>query len=65
MKQIIISQLIKVLMSTFTKELLEEFAKNTILFIEQYVKGTASKIDDAIVLPICESLKRTLGIDGD
>ena len=65
MKQIIISQLIKVLMSTFTKELLEEFAKNTILFIEQYVKGTASKIDDAIVLPICESLKRTLGIDRD
>ena len=62
MKQLIISQLIKVLMSTFTKELLEEFAKNTILFIEQYVKGTASKIDDAIVLPICESLKRTLNI---
>ena len=63
MQQILITQLIKVIMSMLTPELMRRFADMVLDFVENYVEGTKSTVDDRIVLPICNLIRTTFNIE--
>lgn len=65
MKAYLISQLIKVLLAELAKHapgLVQDMADSILDFVEDKVVGSASKADDAIVLPICEMLRESFKI---
>jgi len=62
MKTQLISMLVSALLSMLSPELLKKFADMVLDFAENYVLGTASTIDDRIVLPICEMIRKTFDI---
>ena len=62
MKQILLAQLIKVLMAMLTPELMKKFADMVLDFVENYVEGTKSTVDDKIVLPLCSLIRTTFDI---
>ena len=62
MKTQLISMLISALLSMLTPELLKKFADTVLDFAENYVTGTASTIDDRVVLPICNMIRSTFDI---
>ena len=62
MKQILLTQLIKAIMTMLTPDLLKKFADTVLDFVEEYVKGTKSTIDDDIVLPLCYLIRKTFDI---
>ena len=45
-----------------TPDLVKMVADMFLDFIEKFVLGTASKVDDAIVLPICKMVRVTFDI---
>ena len=63
MQQILITQLIKVIMSMLTPELMRRFADMVLDFVENYVEGTKSTVDDRIVLPLCNLIRTTFDIE--
>ena len=65
MKAQLISALIQVLLSLLTPELLRKFADMALDFAERFVLGTASSIDDRIVLPICKQIRIAFEIPDD
>ncbi len=62
MQAALISALVKVLLSVFTEELMQKFADTLLDFVEDRVKGTASPVDDALVLPICSAVRKAFDI---
>ena len=54
--------IVTAILSAFTPDLLKKFADVVLDFCEDYVIGTASMVDDMIVLPICAALRRILVI---
>ncbi|MCK4827399.1 hypothetical protein KA005_67330 [bacterium] len=62
MKELLLGQLIKTLVTMLTPELMKTFADMVLDFVEEYVKGTKSKLDDRIVLPLCDVIRRAYDI---
>lgn len=62
MKTLLISQLVKILVSMFTPDLIKKFADMILDFAEEYVLGTKSELDDKIVLPLCNMIRDALNI---
>jgi len=62
LQKLLIEALIKIILSQLSKDKLVCWAKAVCDFARQQVLGTASPIDDAIVLPIVEKLERELGL---
>jgi len=62
MKTQLFTLLIQALLSVLSPELLKKFADMVLDFAEDYVLGTKSTIDDAIVLPICALIRKTFDI---
>jgi len=62
MQKQLLEILIMILMRIVTPELLMLFADMVLDFIEEYVAGTKSKVDDALILPICDVIRRTYHI---
>lgn len=58
----IIGHLVKLLLSLLTPELLRAFTDMLLDFVEEFVLGTKSKVDDAVVLPLCETIRETFNI---
>ena len=58
----IIGMLVQALIGTLTPALLKNFADMVLDFAEDYVLGTASKVDDAIVLPLCSAIRAAFDI---
>jgi len=54
--------LIAMLVKMFDPELMEKFAENLISWVESEVVGSASKLDDAIVLPLCAAVRHAFGL---
>ena len=46
-----------------TPDLLKQFVGMVLDFIEQSVKGTASEVDDKLVLPLVDILRQTFEIE--
>ena len=62
MQQILLTQLIKSIMLMLTPDLLKKFADTVLDFVEAYVKGTKSTVDDNIILPLCSLIRKTFDI---
>ncbi|KKM25508.1 hypothetical protein LCGC14_1594320 [marine sediment metagenome] len=62
MKAMILRHLVGVIMGMLTPELLKSFADMVLDFVEDYVEGTKSKIDDRLVLPLCASIRAAFDI---
>lgn len=62
MKNMLIAQLVGVLLNMFTPELMKKFVDTLLDFVEKSVKGTASPLDDTIVIPICDAIRKTFDI---
>ena len=57
---------IKELLVVFPPELQEKFADHVIDFVENYMAGSQSSLDDMLVLPICNGIRSHFNIpDGD
>jgi hypothetical protein len=50
------------MLSLLTPELLKIFADQVLDFAENYVTGSKSSVDDAIVLPLCSLIRRSFDI---
>ena len=66
MKAQILAALIGLFMKTLESEKAEEitkkFADFLLDFIEDHVLGSASTVDDRLILPVCDLVRRTFGI---
>jgi hypothetical protein len=58
----LIVKVISMLLSLLTPELLKAFADMVLDFAEECVIGTASKVDDKLILPICDLLRAAFDI---
>lgn len=59
----ILAGLVQVMLTILTPELLKDFADKILDFAEDKVLGTKSKVDDALVLPLCALVRKTFGIE--
>jgi len=66
MKAQILTALVEIFLRTLSsekaEEILKRFADFLLDFIEDHVLGSASTIDDRLILPLCELVRRTFGI---
>lgn len=62
MKAQILTALVEVLIRILTPDLLKKFADLILDFAERFVLGTASTVDDKLVLPLCNLIRTTFGI---
>ena len=62
MKTQLMTMLISSFMKILTPDLLKDFIDMVLDFVEDKVKGTKSKVDDRILLPICEMIRTTFNI---
>jgi len=65
MKAQLLQLLITTLMTFFTEDLMKKFADTLLDFVEDFVEGTNSKIDDKLVLPLCARLREAFGVPDD
>ncbi len=65
MKTYLITQLVKLIIGMLNAKLLRQFVDTLLDFIEDFVAGTKSDIDDAIILPVCNALREILNIPDD
>ena len=65
MKAQILTALIGVLFKILTPELLTKFVDTMLDWIEDYVIGSASTVDDRLVLPICALVRKTFDVPDD
>jgi len=62
MKTLLISSLIKLIVGILTPELLKKFADMVLDFVENFVEGTKSTVDDKMVLPLCDAIRAAFDI---
>jgi hypothetical protein len=62
MKELMLTNFVRILIAMLSPELLQKLAAQLISFVETYVKGTASDVDDKIVLPLCDLVRGAFGI---
>lgn len=65
MKAAIIKYALRMLLSVLTPELINEFMRNTIEFTRNRVLGTASTVDDQLVLPVLDIIEKALGLEDE
>lgn len=63
MKQVVLTKLVGLLMGMLTPELLRKLIDMLLDWIETEVRESEGKLDDALVLPICELLRTVSGTE--
>jgi hypothetical protein len=65
-KQYIISQLIGIVLGQISPDMFKRLGDQILDLIENIVEETETRVDDAVVLPICHTIRVAFGIpDGD
>lgn len=62
MKAFLLSRLVEVLISLLTPDVLKKFVDTVLDFIEDYVAGTETDMDDRIILPLVKAVRITFDI---
>lgn len=62
MKAQLLTMLIQALMAVLTPELIKGLMDKVLDFIEEKVIGSASTVDDALVLPLCDTIRAAFNI---
>jgi hypothetical protein len=65
MKAKILGMLVNALMSVLTPELLKDFVDKTLDWVEERVLGSASTVDDAIMIPLCNLVRTAFDVPDD
>ena len=65
MKTFLLTQAIKLFLSLLTPKMLVKFADYVLDFIENFVIGTKSEIDDKTILPLVKMIRTTFDIPDD
>jgi len=65
MKSQLITMLIQMVLTTLSPDLLKKFADMALDFVEDKVLGSASEIDDKLVLPLCTQIRTAFNIPDD
>jgi len=64
MKVALIGRIVTLVLSKIIEpEALRKFGSGLIKFVEDFVLGTKSEVDDACVLPLCKMIRDTYGMD--
>ncbi len=63
MKEKVLAYVIALFVKQLTPELAREFASKSIKFIEDKVLESKSTVDDALILPLVEMLRKTFDIE--
>jgi hypothetical protein len=63
MKSQLVAALVQILLLCFTPDVLRKFVDMALDFVETQVLGSASSIDDALVLPICRQLRVAFSVE--
>lgn len=63
MKAQMLQLLFTALMTFFNEELMKKFADTLLDFVEDFVAGTNSKIDDMLILPLCNRVREAFDIE--
>ena len=58
----LLTLLINAIISMLTPDLIKKFADMVLDFVEDYVLGTASTVDDKIMIPICTAIRSAFDI---
>ena len=61
----LIGVLIQLLVRVLTPDLLKQYADMTLGFVEDFVKGTKSTVDDRLVLPLCNQIRAAFDLPKD
>jgi hypothetical protein len=61
----LIIKAVSLMLTLLTPELVKEAAKTLLDFVKQFVLGSASKIDDALVLPVIDTIEKAFDLDDD
>ncbi|MFP4476810.1 MAG: hypothetical protein ACLFOY_14725 [Desulfatibacillaceae bacterium] len=64
MKQRIIETAIAMFLKLLTPDMLKQFADMVLDFIERSVAGTASDVDDRLVLPLVDMIRAAFDVEG-
>ena len=62
MKAKLLTMLVQLLMSLLSPDLIKKFMDMVLDFVEDFVLGTASDVDDKLVLPICGMIRDAFDI---
>lgn len=62
MQKQLLSVLIGLIMKVLTPELLKDFVDMALDFVEDKVLGSKSKVDDAVVLPLCDMIRKAFNV---
>ena len=62
MKAQLLSILVQALLVIFNEKMMKDFVDSLLDFVEDAVKDSANGLDDAIVLPICDSIRGAFNI---
>jgi hypothetical protein len=65
MKSQLIGTLVNLFVQLLSPDLLKQFADMVLDFVENYVAGSKSTIDDAIVMPLCANIRTAFNIPDD
>jgi len=65
MKAKLLGMLIAAVMEILTPDLLKEFVDRVLDWVEDRVAGSASTVDDRVLLPICDLIRRTFDVPDD
>ena len=59
----LLSSAIQMFLNMLTPELLRDFTDTVLDYIEDKVAGSASTVDDRMILPLCEMIRATFGVE--
>ena len=65
MKNRLLTTLVSMILSMLTPELLKQFTDMFLDFVEEYVLGTKSKVDDVVILPMIGMIRQAYDIPDD
>ena len=61
----LLPRVVSAILGMLTPELLKKFADHLLDWVEKFVLGTASTIDDRLILPLCNMIREAFNIPDD
>ena len=65
LQKMMLDSLVKAIMALADPEMLKKFLDTLLDFVENHVKGSASQIDDKMILPICSAVRMAFNVPDD
>lgn len=63
MQEYLLKLLVDMLLDRLTPSAMQKIVDMTLDYIEDYVESTENRVDDAIILPLCEMIRATFNVE--